>query len=168
MADVNKSTQEAEKTAGTQPGAILSGTGTTASTAGSPAGQTSAGQTGQTGSATRRMRDQKPVTDRESTSYSSLGSSMGRGSQTGEEMVDQMRQSVSDAYDRASRSMNRTWEQAVDYSREHPGTATLIAFGAGVGVGLLLASGMTTRSRTRRMVPPIMNVLSEIAREVFH
>jgi hypothetical protein len=81
--------------------------------------------------------------------------------------MDQMRQSVSEAYNRASHGVNETWEQAMNYGREHPGTATLIAFGAGVGVGLLLAGGLASRSRTRRIVPPVMNALSEIASEIF-
>jgi hypothetical protein len=81
--------------------------------------------------------------------------------------MDQMRRSASEAYNRASHGMNETWEQAMEYGRENPGKATLIAFGAGVGVGLLLANGFVTRSRSRRIVPPVMNALSEIASEIF-
>lgn len=85
----------------------------------------------------------------------------------GAEMMDQAKQTVSDAYNRASRSMNETWEQAMDYSRQNPGTATLIAFGAGIGVGLLIASSLSSRSRVQRVIPPVMNALSEIASELF-
>ncbi|MGE0130791.1 MAG: hypothetical protein AB7U82_22160 [Blastocatellales bacterium] len=83
------------------------------------------------------------------------------------EMRDQARQGMSEAYGRASQGLNETWEQAMDYSREHPGKSTLIAFGVGVGVGLLVANGFASRSRTRRIVPPVMNALSEIASEFF-
>jgi hypothetical protein len=82
-------------------------------------------------------------------------------------MVDEARERFSDAYNRASRGVNETLDSAMTYSREHPGTATLIAFGAGIGVGLLIAGSFATRSRTRRLVPPVMNALSEIAEELF-
>jgi hypothetical protein len=55
----------------------------------------------------------------------------------------------------------------MDYSREHPGRSTLVAFGVGVGLGLLIAGSFTARSRARRIVPPVMNALSEIASELF-
>lgn len=85
------------------------------------------------------------------------------------EMVDQAKQTVNDAYQRASRSVNETVEQAKVYSRENPGTTTLIAFGAGIGVGLLLAGGVLTshRSRSQRLVQPVMTALTEIAGELF-
>jgi ElaB/YqjD/DUF883 family membrane-anchored ribosome-binding protein len=99
---------------------------------------------------------------------------MDRGAQRGSEMMDQARENFGEAYDRASemydrasRSVTETWDQAMDYGRRNPGTATMIAFGAGVGVGLLIANGMGSRSRTQRLVPPVMNALSEIAAELF-
>jgi ElaB/YqjD/DUF883 family membrane-anchored ribosome-binding protein len=108
------------------------------------AGQT--GQTGQTGQATQRAKERVS------------------------EMADQARDTINQAYTRASRGMNETWGQAMDYSKDHPATATLIAFGAGIGVGLFIAGslgGFQSRSRTRRMVPPVMNAISEITREFF-
>jgi hypothetical protein len=62
---------------------------------------------------------------------------------------------------------NKTLEQAMNYSRENPGKSTLIAFGVGVGVGLLMTNSFTTRSRSQRIVPPLMNALSEIASALF-
>lgn len=84
-------------------------------------------------------------------------------------IVDQAKHKVSEAYQQASRSVNETLGQAKEYSRENPGTATLVAFGVGVGVGVLLTSGMLTssRSRSQRLVPPVMSALSEIAAELF-
>ena len=43
----------------------------------------------------------------------------------------------------------------------------LIVFGAGVGVGLLLAGSFRTRGGNRRFVRPVMNALTEIAAEIF-
>ena len=84
------------------------------------------------------------------------------------EVMEQTKQAVADAYDRTSRSMQETYEQAIDYGRENPGKITLIAFGAGIGVGLLLASSFSSsRSRNGRIVAPVMTALSEIAVELF-
>jgi len=71
------------------------------------------------------------------------------------------------AREHSSYGLYKTWEQAMNYSRENPGKSTLIAFGVGVGLGLLMVNGFTTRSRSRRIVPPLMNALSEIASELF-
>ena len=76
-------------------------------------------------------------------------------------------ENLGEAYDRASRGVTETYGQAVDYTRSNPGTATLVAFGAGVGIGLLIANSVTSRSRTQRIVPPVMRALSEIAGELF-
>ncbi|MBI3654764.1 MAG: hypothetical protein HY231_27340 [Acidobacteria bacterium] len=84
------------------------------------------------------------------------------------EVLDQAKQVMTDAYNRTSKTLNETYTQAVDYGRENPGKMTLIAFGAGIGIGLLLANGLTpSRTRTGRLVPPVMNALSEIAIELF-
>ena len=85
------------------------------------------------------------------------------------EVVEQAKEVATDMYNRASKSLNQGVNQAKEYGRENPGTATLIAFGAGIGVGLLLAGSFTSSSRTRtgRIVPPVMNALSQIASEIF-
>jgi ElaB/YqjD/DUF883 family membrane-anchored ribosome-binding protein len=95
-----------------------------------------------------------------------LGSNL---SAKGGEVVEQAKEVASDVYNRASKGLNQSYNQAMDYGRENPGTATLIAFGAGVGVGLLIAGSLTSPSRTRtgRIVPPVMNALSQIASEIF-
>ncbi len=84
-------------------------------------------------------------------------------------VVDQAKQVATDAYNRASKGLNEGYTQAVDYGRENPGTTMLIAFGAGIGVGILLAGGFGSSrdTRTSRIVPPVMNALSEIVTEVF-
>ena len=88
------------------------------------------------------------------------------GTQRGEGRVEQAKETLSNAYEQTSRTLNQTYNQALDYGRENPGTALLIAFGAGVGVGLLLAGGIGSRSRTSRIVPPVMNAVSEIVNEL--
>ena len=148
MADTSKNTQETVKASGAEN---VTSRGATSAAAGYSTGGQTAGA--QADYAARQARE-----------HSAGGAREYRRSS---EMVDQMRQSASEAYNRASHSMNETWEQAMEYGRENPGKATLIAFGAGVGVGLLLANGFVTRSRSRRIVPPVMNALSEIASEIF-
>ncbi len=164
MADTTKNTSETGTTQTTPA---------TASTAESFVNKPTSGQSGQSATATRTARDQSPNKEREA-GQSSFMDNVERGAQRGSEIADQAREQfgeaydrASEVYDRASRGVTESWDQAVDYGRKNPGTATLIAFGAGVGFGLLIANGMNTRSRSQRIVPPVMNALSEIAAELF-
>jgi ElaB/YqjD/DUF883 family membrane-anchored ribosome-binding protein len=91
-----------------------------------------------------------------------------RVAQTAGDAYEQTRQVVSDAYDKTANVLNDTYEQAVSYGRENPGKLTLVAFGAGVGIGILLAAGINSgRSRKNRIVEPIVSALSDIAMEIF-
>jgi ElaB/YqjD/DUF883 family membrane-anchored ribosome-binding protein len=90
-----------------------------------------------------------------------------KGMEKGAEVVEKAKENLGEAYDRASRGVTETWGHAVDYTRSNPGTATLVAFGAGIGVGLLIANNISSRSRTQRIVPPVIRALSEIAGELF-
>lgn len=83
------------------------------------------------------------------------------------DVVGGAKQKLVDAYDRTATTLNDTYKKVAEYGKENPGKTTLIAFGVGVGVGLLLANAMTPRSRTRRIVPPVMNALSKIAVQLF-
>lgn len=164
MADTTKNTLDTGTTQNTQ---------TTGSTTGQPGNKPGGNQPGQSATAARTARDQSPNKDRED-EQSSFMKNMERGTQRGSEIVDQAREQfgevydrASEVYDRASRGVTETVDQAIDYGRKNPGTATLVAFGAGVGIGLLIANGMNTRSRSQRIVPPVMNALSEIAAELF-
>ena len=66
----------------------------------------------------------------------------------GAEVISQAKQKVSEVYNQANKNVGEQYEKAVDYGRENPGITTLLAFGVGVGVGLLLVSGFNTlRSR---------------------
>jgi ElaB/YqjD/DUF883 family membrane-anchored ribosome-binding protein len=84
----------------------------------------------------------------------------------GAEVYDQTKQAATQAYDKAANTISSTCDQAAAYGRENPGKLTLIAFGAGIGVGVLLAAG-GGRPRTRRYAEPVVNALYDIALEFF-
>jgi len=91
-----------------------------------------------------------------------------KAAQTAGEVYEQTRQAVSDAYDKTANVLNDTYEQAVSYGKDNPGKTTLIAFGAGIGIGVLLAAGFgSSKPRRNRIVQPVINALSDIAMEVF-
>jgi ElaB/YqjD/DUF883 family membrane-anchored ribosome-binding protein len=82
--------------------------------------------------------------------------------------MDQAKRKVGELYDSANRSLNQQYDRAMSYTRENPGTTTLIAFGAGVGVGMLLVSNLSSsRSRRSRVIEPVMNAVSTLASELF-
>jgi ElaB/YqjD/DUF883 family membrane-anchored ribosome-binding protein len=113
---------------------------------GGTSGSSGGGATGQTGSAPQRAREQNT----------------GGGQST----YDQTRQTVTDAYGKTTEVLSNTYDQAMSYGRENPGKLTLIAFGAGIAIGLLLA-GSGGRSRTNRIAEPVVNALSQVALEFF-
>jgi len=78
-------------------------------------------------------------------------------------MVDQAKLRVGRAYNQANKGLNEQYGRVIDYGRENPGKATLIAFGVGVGVGLLAAGSFNARSRRSRLVEPVRNALSALA-----
>jgi ElaB/YqjD/DUF883 family membrane-anchored ribosome-binding protein len=69
----------------------------------------------------------------------------------------QAKDKLSDAYDRSSEVATRAYSRAMDYSRENPRTATLVALGAGFGAGILFSYGMPSRrnSSYRSMFPSV-------------
>jgi len=80
---------------------------------------------------------------------------------------DQTVKAVSGAYDKTSDVLSKTYDQTMTYGRENPGKLTLIAFGAGIGIGVLLAAGMGGRRSNARYTEPIVNALSQVALEFF-
>lgn len=143
-----KSTQERGKTPNAQMGSNPTPTGN------QPAMSNLGGQA--TGTATARQQTAGRTEE--------IGNEM---RERGAEIADRAKQTFNEAYERTSQTLNNSYEQALDYGREHPGQAILVAFGVGVGVGLWLSSTVSPRSRTSRIVPPVMNALSEIAAEMF-
>jgi hypothetical protein len=79
--------------------------------------------------------------------------------------VDQTKQAVSNAYEQTTQTLSQKYDQAIEYGRSNPGTAMLITFGAGVGIGFLLAASLPGRSRMSRISEPIVNALSQVALE---
>lgn len=87
----------------------------------------------------------------------------------GAKVYGQAEKAVCDAYDKTAETVGQTYEQAKTYSTDNPGKAILIALGIGVGLGFLLgASSSSRRSRTGRYAEPVVNALSDLAREYFH
>ena len=84
------------------------------------------------------------------------------------ETLDQAKRKAGEIYGQANRSLNQQYDKAVRYSRENPETATLIAFGVGVGVGMLVIGNLGgSRSRRGRVIEPVMNAISSLASELF-
>lgn len=156
----NKETQEKSKLPNTPTGATQTGSGnqptqpTSQSVGASISGQPS-------GRATQQSRYSSTDSPREgSREWDEI-------KERGSEFADKAKQTVSEAYDKTSRTLNEGYGQALDYGRENPGKTVLIAFGVGIGVGLLLSNNMSPRSRAGRLVPPVMNALSDIAAQLF-
>jgi ElaB/YqjD/DUF883 family membrane-anchored ribosome-binding protein len=126
---------------------------------------------------TKKMKDQaetghpstenqgKTGTQKASSTIENIGANI---TAKGGEVVEQAKEVVNDVYNRASKKVNEGYNQAIDYGRENPGKATLIAFGAGLGLGLLLSGALLapSRSRSSRIVPSVLTALSDIASEI--
>lgn len=126
-------------------------TGTTANKSGGAQGSTGASKS--QGSASQTQGGAQAATQ--------------RALDTAQNAYEQTRQVVTDAYGKTSEALTNTYDQAMTYGRDNPGKLTLIAFGAGIGVGVLLASGFGGRSRTSRIAEPIVGALSQVAMEFF-
>ena len=73
-------------------------------------------------------------------------------------------QTVSDTVDKTAKKVGETYEKAKTFSNDNPGKTIFIALGIGIGLGLLLSAG-SGRSKTSRIAEPVVNALSDIARE---
>lgn len=116
----------------------------------STSGHTATSGGGQTSAAPQRARE--------------IASEVGSGVQTA---YDQTVKAVGEAYDKTSEVLTNTYDQTMTYGRQNPGKLTLIAFGAGIGIGVLLSSGFGGRRSNRRFSEPIVNALSQVALEFF-
>src|SRR5258706_7874017 len=114
-------------------------------------GQSSTGGSGHASTAPQRARE--------------IASDVSSGVQTA---YDQTVKAVGEAYEKTSEVLTNTYDQTMTYGRENPGKLTMIAFGAGIGIGVLLASGFGGgRSRNSRFAEPIVSALSQVALEMF-
>ena len=69
--------------------------------------------------------------------------------------------------ERTSEVASQSFDRAMVYFKDNPGTLALVSLGAGIGIGLLIANGgFSTRSaRTARYAEPLVNAISGIALE---
>ena len=88
-------------------------------------------------------------------------------SERGSQIYGKTKQAVSQAYQKTSTELSGTYDKAVNYSRENPGKVVLMAVGAGVGLGLTIGSMAKSRNQPSRYAQPIVNALSDVAREYF-
>ena len=80
----------------------------------------------------------------------------------------QAKDKLSDAYDRSSEVATRAYSRAMDYSRENPRTATLVALGAGFGAGVLFSYGTSRRGASyRSMFPSVALAVADAVLGVF-
>jgi ElaB/YqjD/DUF883 family membrane-anchored ribosome-binding protein len=150
METTKKENKEPNKPAVTTGGSMGGGSAVGSST--SPTTTSSAAQT---------VRDEARDLGRQASDFAD------QTKQAAAQAYDKASRTASEAYDKTSQTLSASYDQAMVYGRDNPGKLTLIAFGAGIGVGILLAGGFSTRSRSSRIVPPVVDALSEIAREVF-
>ena len=97
-----------------------------------------------------------------------LNSATDQLSDAAAEKLGQAKQKVGEIYDQVNKTVNDQYSKAVDYSRDNPGKTTLIAFGVGVGVGLLIVGNIRSSHRSRsRVVAPVVHALSTLANDLF-
>ncbi|HKY03580.1 MAG TPA: hypothetical protein VJQ56_01755 [Blastocatellia bacterium] len=154
----NKNTTQDNKTTGS------ANTGTTGQTGGSttPRSTTSSGSTGQSGTTGYSGTTTSSGTG---TSGATTGSATQTARSQANDMATQAQQAVTNAYDKTAETLSHTYDQAITYGRENPGKFALIAFGAGIGIGILLANSGSRSTRTARVAEPVVNALSQIAME---
>lgn len=87
-----------------------------------------------------------------------------KAQQYGSEVYQKTSEAVGEAYEKTADVVSGAYEQAISYGRENPALMTLIAFGLGVGVGLLLASSVR-QSRYRSLTAPIVDAISDFAND---
>jgi ElaB/YqjD/DUF883 family membrane-anchored ribosome-binding protein len=81
----------------------------------------------------------------------------------GAEAYTQTKDVVAEAYDKTADALNGAYQRVLVYARQNPGTTMLVAFGAGTGIGLLIAAGANTRNRNSYFGEPVVNTVSQIA-----
>jgi hypothetical protein len=74
---------------------------------------------------------------------------------------------LSDVYGRTSETADRLYHEVVDFGRSNPGTMALVALGAGISVGLWLASSDRSSPYRRRIVPSLATHAAEAILDIF-
>jgi ElaB/YqjD/DUF883 family membrane-anchored ribosome-binding protein len=84
--------------------------------------------------------------------------------QAAAEAVKEAKEKLNRAYERSSDAVTQAYYRAMDYSRENPRTATLVALGAGFTLGMLFAHG---RRGDRRFLPALTATLADAVVDAF-
>jgi hypothetical protein len=70
------------------------------------------------------------------------------------------------AYDRTSDMATRAYREAQKGVRQNPGLTALVALGAGVGVGFMLAGVNRSRSFRARALPVLATAIADAVHEI--
>ncbi len=79
---------------------------------------------------------------------------------TGADMYAKTQQAATEAYGKTAKVAGETYDQAKAFSRENPEKVAAIAFGVGLGLGILLCS---RQSRTTRSVQSVLDAVYGVA-----
>src|SRR4051794_25220505 len=93
-----------------------------------------------------------------STQNREFGSDWDHNLSDSEECYEQARKTVSDTFNKAGETLNKTYNQAIAYGRANPGKLALLALGSGLVIGLLLSN--RNKARRSSYVEPAVNALS--------
>ncbi|HEX6739614.1 MAG TPA: hypothetical protein VF310_15145, partial [Vicinamibacteria bacterium] len=87
-----------------------------------------------------------------------------RARQATAQAVKDAKEKLNRAYERSSDAVTQAYYRAMDYSRDNPRTATLVALGAGFTLGMLFAHG---RRGDRRFLPALTATLADAVVDAF-
>jgi ElaB/YqjD/DUF883 family membrane-anchored ribosome-binding protein len=93
-----------------------------------------------------------------------VASAAEKAKQVTSDAVKEAKERLNQVYERSSDAVTQAYYRAMDYSRENPRTATLVALGAGFTLGMLFAHG---GRRDRRFLPAITATLADAVVDAF-
>jgi ElaB/YqjD/DUF883 family membrane-anchored ribosome-binding protein len=83
---------------------------------------------------------------------------------TGAETYEKVEHAATQAYDQTAKVLNESYQQVSEYAHKNPEKTTLIAFGVGLGLGLLLAGRSSGGWRSNRYyAAPVIDALYDVA-----
>lgn len=80
--------------------------------------------------------------------------------------VRRAKEHLAGAYDRTSEMATRAYRGAQHGVQQNPGLTALVALGAGVGVGLMLAGARRSRSFRSRALPVLVTAITDAVHEI--
>lgn len=82
----------------------------------------------------------------------------------GAETYQKVEHAAGEAYDQTAKVLNESYQQVSEYAHKNPEKTTLIAFGVGLGLGLLLAGRSSGGWRSNRYyAAPVIDALYDVA-----